>query len=313
MSTFLVFQDVPAVPAAVADAPNSDDAGTKLKRLTNVLPPTASTEKENVNPVTGELARVGGEAKSKKRKTAVLATKAYAPLGDVRKEQKEHKEQREQKEYKERKPEAKKRKSSSVTSTAVSSSLKATQGSGSSRKGRKGTRSSRKPLQTVAEESEKDAKKKEAEKDSASQREAERLEQADVESRVYELTVRPLADITQAYEQGPPAPSKTKLRALKVCSPLLVSEVPLTCGWDVRAMRVLNCAMTFRHPWLMPHCHRSPGKRLRPRPRLRERSNLFPRLNGSTSTPHSRSLLRPPVPIGSSSHEQLARLLHARR
>jgi len=55
------------------------------------------------------------------------------------------------------------------------------------------------------------------------EKERERIEQAGVDSRCYELTVLPLADVTQAYDTGPsmaypPTVGKPVLsRSVKVC------------------------------------------------------------------------------------------------
>jgi hypothetical protein len=55
------------------------------------------------------------------------------------------------------------------------------------------------------------------------EKERERIRQADVDSRCYELTVLPLADVTQAYDTGSSAeylPVGEKLalsRSVKVC------------------------------------------------------------------------------------------------
>ncbi|KAJ7823965.1 hypothetical protein B0H14DRAFT_2825307 [Mycena olivaceomarginata] len=129
----------------------------------------ASTiEKENLHPVTGErCAAVSDSSATKKRKTNVLATKTI-----VAKKQKESKEDR---------MEGKKARSAS------SSAAKAKKDGKTVRKTTKKPSRRVSPLPRLDEE------------DVAVR---DRLMQADVASRCYELTVSPLADVTQAYDAG---------------------------------------------------------------------------------------------------------------
>jgi hypothetical protein len=194
MSTFVVFQDVPSTPPRTPRASPATNAPL-LPTNSTPAPSTPSAEKENVNPATGELSRVGSaDLKSKKRKTGILATKVYAPLGEK------------QKEPKESKPETKKRKAVASTASKGKSS-KSSQALGSSRKSKSNRSHTTSSLPKVDEE---------AEKDLASQREAERIIRLDIDSRVYDFTIKPLADVTRAFDQGLPSVDKSKLRTLKV-------------------------------------------------------------------------------------------------
>ncbi|KAJ7108512.1 hypothetical protein C8R44DRAFT_834018 [Mycena epipterygia] len=127
----------------------------------------STAEKENLHPVTGErCAPMADSSVTKKRKTNVLATKTV-----VAKKQKESKEDR---------PEGKKARSAS------SSALK----------GRKEAKSARKPAKKPSRRS----PLPKLDEEDVSVR--DRVVQTDIDSRCYELTVSPLADVTQAYDAG---------------------------------------------------------------------------------------------------------------
>lgn len=166
--SFTVFQDTPS------DLPQShDDSDVRLSATdaaATLLSTLAAIEKENLHPVTGQRTgpTVGSEAK--KRKTGALATKVLvAPSA---------------KKHKELKGEQKKpRKPLGSTGKPRSSDAKKSS-SKSSRPSRKPS-----PLPPVAEEQE-------------SQRRPARLSisQINIDSRCYELTVSPLADVSEAYD-----------------------------------------------------------------------------------------------------------------
>ncbi|KAJ7485293.1 hypothetical protein FB451DRAFT_1127433 [Mycena latifolia] len=126
----------------------------------------STTEKENLHPVTGErCAAATDPTTTKKRKTSVLATKTI-----VAKKQKESKEDR---------PEGKKARSASSSAA----------------KGRKDGKSARK---TAKKPSRRVSPLPKLDEEDAAVR--DRVAQADIDSRCYELTVSPLADVTQAYD-----------------------------------------------------------------------------------------------------------------
>ncbi|KAJ7778312.1 hypothetical protein B0H16DRAFT_1672040 [Mycena metata] len=127
----------------------------------------ASTiEKENLHPVTGErCAPVADTTATKKRKTNVLATKTIVA--------------KKQKESKEDKPEGK----------------KARGASSSAAKGRKDGKAARK---TAKKPSRRVSPLPKLDEEDLAVR--DRVVQANIDSRCYELTVSPLADVTQAYD-----------------------------------------------------------------------------------------------------------------
>ncbi|KAJ7683024.1 hypothetical protein B0H17DRAFT_1170061 [Mycena rosella] len=170
LRSFTVYCDA---PDANADTKASLVAKPAALASSDPNVPTASTtvlastaEKENLHPVTGEpcAPALDSTVTSKKRKTTALATKTI-----VAKKQKESKEDR---------PEAKK------TRSASSSAAKGRKDGKSAKKAGKKPSRRVSPLPKLDEE------------DGA----VGRVMQADIDSRCYELTVSPLADVTQAYD-----------------------------------------------------------------------------------------------------------------
>ncbi|KAF5381332.1 hypothetical protein D9615_008383 [Tricholomella constricta] len=179
LRTFTVFQDVPS----------TDSSKNKAAAIASIVSPTLSNkplninhattlttaEKENVHPLTGE--RAGPSNNPKKRKTSVLATKVHMPLSAKK-----------QKDSTEPNPDVKKRKSSTASTAKGKAAVKKDGRSvTSSKKAVKKPSRRVLPMPKVEEEAE---------------RERERINQAEIDSRCYELTVKPLADLSQAYEQG---------------------------------------------------------------------------------------------------------------
>lgn len=162
-----------------------------------VLPSVASSlivftpDKENINPATG--LRANTEQSAKKRKTGVLAVKSQIP---PKKKQKESKDSKSLKEK-----DSKKRTAASSTSAprARSSGDKKAKRPLTSRKNAAPSRARRSPsLPRVAEEVE---------------AEQERITQAVANAKCYDLTVLPLADVSQAYEQVPTLEDELALEA----------------------------------------------------------------------------------------------------
>ncbi|KAJ7512733.1 hypothetical protein B0H11DRAFT_2167899 [Mycena galericulata] len=169
LPSFTVYCDSPADHDSDAKAPTAKPAilsSSSPNVPTSPSPLLASTaEKENLHPVTGErCAPIADSTASKKRKTNVLATKTI-----VAKKQKEDK------------PEGKKSRSAS------SSALK---GRKDGKAGRKGVKKPSRRVSPLPKLDEEDAAVR------------DRVVQADIDSRCYELTVSPLADVTQAYDAG---------------------------------------------------------------------------------------------------------------
>ncbi|OAX42427.1 hypothetical protein K503DRAFT_710579 [Rhizopogon vinicolor AM-OR11-026] len=175
--SFTVFQDT---TTEIQKINHTSDANVVITTDTDatatLLSTLAAIEKENLHPVTGERAALASSNASKKRKTAVLVTKVLAPLPSSKKQ-------------KDLKSESKKSRKSST-----GNGKKADDGR---KKGARGSRSTRKasPLPRVDEE-------QEALTATPTQRHPTRLTipQSKIDSRCYELTVSPLADVSEAYD-----------------------------------------------------------------------------------------------------------------
>ncbi|KAF5386444.1 hypothetical protein D9757_005846 [Collybiopsis confluens] len=131
------------------------------------------TDKENMNPLTGE--RVGSASLGKKRKgsISVLAVKTLPSETRTLREKGQ-----------EAQPETKKRKSS--VSSASGSKPKTKKVSSSKKTGKRPSRKAS-LLPKLDEENESD-------------REQYKIAQAEIDSKCYDLTVKPLADVSEAYE-----------------------------------------------------------------------------------------------------------------
>ncbi|KAG1748279.1 uncharacterized protein EDB91DRAFT_1198003 [Suillus paluster] len=174
--SFTVFQDI---PTEIQKISHGSDKSLVMPTAADVsatlLSTLAAIEKENLHPLTGERAAQTLTNASKKRKTAVLVTKVVAPPTSSKKQ-------------KDVKSEPKKLR-------------KSTSGNGKRSDGRKKiareSRSARKasPLPRVDEE-------QEISTATPIQRIPTRLtiSQAKIDSRCYELTVSPLADVSEAYD-----------------------------------------------------------------------------------------------------------------
>ncbi|KAF7360344.1 hypothetical protein MVEN_00764000 [Mycena venus] len=173
--SFTVYCDTPDADAVDTKATLAPKATVLTSTTPNPNVPAASNttlastaEKENLHPVTGErCAPVSDSSATKKRKTNVLATKTI-----VAKKQKESKEDR-----------VEGKKARSVSSSA----------SKGKKDGKAARKTAKKPSRRISPLPKLD------EEDAAVR---DRLMQADIDSRCYELTVSPLADVTQAYDAG---------------------------------------------------------------------------------------------------------------
>ncbi|KIJ15889.1 hypothetical protein PAXINDRAFT_168870 [Paxillus involutus ATCC 200175] len=172
--SFTVFQDTPTeIPQPRNDSHESALTLSLTETAAILLSTPAATEKENLHPVTGERAGPASGSEAKKRKTGALATKQLAVLSS--KKQKEHK------------PESKKSRKPLSSGGKPKSSDGRKSSSKTSRSSRRAS-----PLPPVDEEQE-------------LQRQPSCLSvsQANIDSRCYELTVSPLADVSEAYEATP--------------------------------------------------------------------------------------------------------------
>ncbi|THU84351.1 hypothetical protein K435DRAFT_806760 [Dendrothele bispora CBS 962.96] len=159
-------------------------------------------DKENYNPLTGERAGAGHLASGKKRKTSVLVTKSLSDVKTAKGKEKDASDAQ--------LPEAKKRKSSSSSSSSVSSSTrsktkkdgttttttttttkkkKSTVGSGTGKKPTRKSSRRKSPMPKVDEE----------ELESSSERETQKMSQEQIDAKCYDYTVKPLADVSEAY------------------------------------------------------------------------------------------------------------------
>ncbi|KAH7886834.1 hypothetical protein F5I97DRAFT_1808104 [Phlebopus sp. FC_14] len=170
--SFTVFQDTPTeLSPSHHDSDDASVNATASEAAVTLLSTLAAIEKENLHPLTGERAGPAS-SENKKRKTVALSTKLLVVPSS--------------KKHKELKPDSKKsRKPPSSGEKPKSSDGRRRANSA------KGSRTSRKtsPLPPVDEELE-------------SQRDPARLliTQATIDSRCYELTVSPLADVSDAYD-----------------------------------------------------------------------------------------------------------------
>ncbi|KAL4071401.1 hypothetical protein V8B97DRAFT_465145 [Scleroderma yunnanense] len=163
--SFTVFQDSPAETPQIELTPAAD---------ATLVSTQAAIEKENLHPVTGERTGPASSSESKKRKTAALSTKL---LVEPSKTSKKHRELKSESTKKQRKQ------------LSSSGKLKAVDARKSTRSKRHRSPRKASPLPPVQEEPD-------------VQREPARLtiSQATINSRCYELTVSPLADVSEAYE-----------------------------------------------------------------------------------------------------------------
>ena len=157
------------------------------------LPSLSATEKENLHPLTGGRLRSSSTV-GLKRKSSVLATKLHNPPG-----------MKDSKQAQSQAPSKKRKVTSSSDGETERSRPKV-------RRLKLITRRAGSPeLASIAEEKD--------------ERLARRLSQSDVDSRCYDLTVSPLANVSDAFAQIPPsAPkhSKTAAAAKRVCWTFLI-------------------------------------------------------------------------------------------
>ncbi|KAG8216773.1 hypothetical protein J3R82DRAFT_7017 [Butyriboletus roseoflavus] len=166
--SFTVFQDTPSdLPQSHDDSDRPPLTPSATDAAATLLSTLAAIEKENLHPVTGQRAGPTVSSEAKKRKSSALATKVLVA------------------------PSSKKHKELKAEQKRARKPLGTTRSFDAKKSGSKSSRSSRKtsPLPPVAEEKE-------------SQHRPARLSisQIDIDSRCYELTVSPLADVSEAYD-----------------------------------------------------------------------------------------------------------------
>lgn len=184
--SFTVFVDS---PTSEASEPKVTVTTRRLTRSlsessipTTVLSLVATTDKENLDPLTGE--RVGFTTASGKKRKGSISVLAVKPstLAELK--------LLKEKDVSEAQPEPKKRRST-ISSTPNSKAKKEPRVSSSAKKGK---RSSRRPspMPKLDEESELDKE--------------QLVTQAQIDSKCYDLTVKPLADVSEAYDQEGESP-----------------------------------------------------------------------------------------------------------
>ncbi|KAF8718569.1 hypothetical protein AX14_011772 [Amanita brunnescens Koide BX004] len=224
--SFAIFQDSPIIEEA--PAPKQSKPALPLKRTTrsssskseNVLcvdsAPITAPDKENFHPVTGEHAGLGTADKKRKDGSNVLVTKLHNPPRPLA--VKKHKKELSVALKDEGSP-TKKRKASAPSDpiVVVGSHLKVpkTKTVTATKKESKATAKPRKLITTkrittrprtlsalpkVAEEETIGDELKDGRGEAKAKKQSQ-LSQADIDSRCYELTVKPLADVSQAYEE----------------------------------------------------------------------------------------------------------------
>ncbi len=228
LRSFAIFQDIPSTRAEEAPVPKQPKLALSLKKATRSSSsksenfvsldsaPITAPDKENFHPVTGE--RAGLDAADKKRKDGsnVLVTKVHNPPRPLA--VKKHKKELSIVLRDEGSP-TKKRKASapSERTVAVVTNLKVAKAKAgiTTKEGkvitkpRKSTttkRTTTRPrtlsaLPKVAEEEAVGDELNDGQGEAKAKKPVQsRLSQADIDSRCYELTVKPLADVSQAYE-----------------------------------------------------------------------------------------------------------------
>ncbi|PBK59791.1 hypothetical protein ARMSODRAFT_991054 [Armillaria solidipes] len=185
--SFTIFQDVPSLPKAQALKPTtsilSSTTATNIDKVATLSSLSAEADKENLDPLTGERVNAGSNCTGKKRKSTTSSSKALACI-----EVKKPKEDPE--------PQLKKRKSSASSVKKVKGRREG-KGPTSTRKTGKKLRAAS-PLPPVEEEV---AENIVSEGNDAAP--TPPLTQAEIDAKCYELTVKPLADVSQAFEQAP--------------------------------------------------------------------------------------------------------------
>jgi hypothetical protein len=252
LRSFTIFQDAPSVEES--SAPKQTKSTLAPKRVTRsasssaenfVLfdnPPITALDKENLHPVTGERAGLTAAEKKRKDNSHILATKLHNPPSRLA--AKKHKKELSVVLKDEGSP-TKKRKASTSSQSAVTGGTSQRVTNGKLTNSTKESNVPAKPRKTastkrvvtrtrtiatlpkVVEEPDATGQKEGIElkgksKQSMTKAAQPQLSQADIDSRCYELTVKPLADVSKAYEDSSasqdvgPADDKAKFQTAKV-------------------------------------------------------------------------------------------------
>ena len=175
LRTFTVFQDSPSNEQQPAKVMRPNPMATRSQTRNKVLASTTSSnsdlDKENYDPITGERAGLGSGPAGKKRKTGALASKAHSSKDKASQ------------------PEKKKRKPSPQNSQSAENKLskKFLKSSVTTRKGKRTGSRKVSPLPKLPEEDEAKV--------------STPATQQEIDSRCKELTLKPLADVSEAYDE----------------------------------------------------------------------------------------------------------------
>lgn len=181
-ATFVIYQDEPA-PAA---QPKSVTPPPR-KSTTSRIEAVTAKDKENLHPLTGRRTSTD-DTQGKKRKTAVLATKLLVTTNKTAKE-----------------PHSPKKRKLSVSNTSKGPVEKKEKKEKEQNDDKKAAVNRRPTKKSRARKATGLAKvDEEVEEEKESEPGHRNISQAEVDSRCYELTVMPLADLSKAYEQSPP-------------------------------------------------------------------------------------------------------------
>lgn len=205
-ATFAIYRDEPEASPPQPKAPSHPSpaiSNTPTSPITNRIAIACIKEKENVNPLTGFLPTLEQKLAKKRKTGGVLATKIVISTKGHKEAQPEPKKRRIASKAKTR---AEKEKEKRVLGTRKERSVRV----------RKAT-----DLPRVEEEEEEEVKEK------------ERVAQSLADSRCYELTVMPLADVSEAYSPAVSAADEVKdvEEASKKCtSKVRVCQLVFRCG-----------------------------------------------------------------------------------
>lgn len=174
--TFVVFQDDPSEPLPNVKADVSSALPSPLIEPTILVPsttPVTTAEKENLHPVTGARSGTAADSQTKKRKNGILATKLHIP------------------------PTTKKPRDLALDCRKrKTTTLSASQSSNGGRIAGSGAPDLSRVEEVVEPEQPCQYKSKST--------------QAEVDSKCYDLTVSPLADVSHAFDQVSISPAESR-------------------------------------------------------------------------------------------------------
>lgn len=223
LRAFTVFQDAPSGEQLCAEVTRPNAMATRslmnsnFASSNNATKSTPDLDKENFDPLTGERAGPGGSTAGKKRKTGVLATKAQRPTD------------------KSSQPEKKKRKPSPPSSNSAETkpAKKSLKSSGKSRKGKRAGSRKVSPMPKLPEEDEV------GKVIPATQRE--------IDSRCKELTLKPLADVSEAYDELSVLYPSAGVEGSAAVLGHGTVKVRAICFWKVYTCILTHVSHIYRH------------------------------------------------------------------